>query len=154
MTRFWDKENKYLVGYLKEYKYWILEISFRQHTLGSVIIFCKRNIERITDLTKEEFSDLQEVMKEYGLERGVNDLKVYIMCEIPSNVILAEEEKMAIITMAPRSSIIARIIRNTFRAGGTLLPRRAMTPRAKAISVAAGIAQPFKAAGSPILIKA
>lgn len=34
---------------------------------------------------------VQEVMKEYGLERGVNGLQVYIMCEIPSNVILADE---------------------------------------------------------------
>ena len=30
-------------------------------------------------------------MKDYGLERGVHDLKVYLMCEIPSNVIEAEE---------------------------------------------------------------
>jgi pyruvate,water dikinase len=29
------------------------------------------------------------VMKENGLERGVDGLKVYVMCEIPSNVILA-----------------------------------------------------------------
>jgi pyruvate,water dikinase len=30
-------------------------------------------------------------MAEYGLVRGENGLKVYIMCEIPSNVILADE---------------------------------------------------------------
>ena len=30
-------------------------------------------------------------MKEFGLERGVNKLRVYLMCEIPSNIILAEE---------------------------------------------------------------
>ena len=28
---------------------------------------------------------------EFGLKRGENGLKVYLMCEIPSNVILAEE---------------------------------------------------------------
>ncbi len=31
------------------------------------------------------------VMAEHGLERGKNGLEVYVMCEIPSNVILAEE---------------------------------------------------------------
>jgi pyruvate,water dikinase len=31
------------------------------------------------------------VMAENGLERGVNGLQVYVMCEIPSNVILARE---------------------------------------------------------------
>jgi pyruvate,water dikinase len=32
-----------------------------------------------------------QVMKENGLERGVNGLEVYVMCEIPSNVVLADE---------------------------------------------------------------
>ena len=30
-------------------------------------------------------------MKQFGLERGVNGLKIYLMCEIPANVILADE---------------------------------------------------------------
>jgi pyruvate,water dikinase len=32
-----------------------------------------------------------EVMKQNGLERGRNGLKAFVMCEIPSNVILADE---------------------------------------------------------------
>jgi pyruvate,water dikinase len=32
-----------------------------------------------------------EEMEKHGLKRGVNDLQVYVMCEIPSNVILANE---------------------------------------------------------------
>jgi pyruvate,water dikinase len=32
-----------------------------------------------------------DVMAEYGLKRGENGLQVYVMCEIPSNVILASE---------------------------------------------------------------
>jgi len=32
-----------------------------------------------------------EIMKAYGLERGVNDLKVYVMAEIPANCLEAEE---------------------------------------------------------------
>ena len=41
--------------------------------------------------TPEECIQVQSVMKEFGLERGVNGLQVYIMCEVPSNVILADE---------------------------------------------------------------
>ena len=41
--------------------------------------------------TPEEMQKVLDVMKEYGLERGKDGLKVYIMCEIPANVILAEE---------------------------------------------------------------
>ena len=41
--------------------------------------------------TPEECTRVQAVMKENGLERGVHGLQVYIMCEIPSNVVLAEE---------------------------------------------------------------
>jgi pyruvate,water dikinase len=40
--------------------------------------------------TTEEFTNVIEVMKEFDLERK-DGLKVYIMCEVPSNVILAEE---------------------------------------------------------------
>ncbi len=39
----------------------------------------------------EECDKVQEVMKEYGLERGVNGLQLYLMAEIPSNFILAEQ---------------------------------------------------------------
>jgi len=38
----------------------------------------------------EEADRVLAVMREAGLERGRNGLKVYVMCEIPSNVILAE----------------------------------------------------------------
>jgi len=41
--------------------------------------------------TPEEGVRVQEIMAEEGLERGVNDLELYVMCEIPSNVVLAEE---------------------------------------------------------------
>ena len=41
--------------------------------------------------TPEEADRVLAVMKEAGLERGKAGLKVYVMCEIPSNVILAEE---------------------------------------------------------------
>ncbi len=41
--------------------------------------------------TIEEGKKVIKVMEEFGLKRGVNNLEVYVMCEIPSNVILAEE---------------------------------------------------------------
>ncbi|MFA5061940.1 MAG: phosphoenolpyruvate synthase [Patescibacteria group bacterium] len=41
--------------------------------------------------TVKEGKQVLKTMKEFGLERGKNGLKVYVMCEIPSNVILAKE---------------------------------------------------------------
>ena len=41
--------------------------------------------------TVEEGKKVLQVMKENNLEQGKNGLKVYAMCEIPSNVILADE---------------------------------------------------------------
>lgn len=32
-----------------------------------------------------------EVMKSHGLEQGINGLEIYMMCEIPSNVLLIDE---------------------------------------------------------------
>jgi pyruvate,water dikinase len=41
--------------------------------------------------TIEEGNKVIAVMKSTGLEQGVNDLEIYVMAEIPSNVILAEK---------------------------------------------------------------
>jgi pyruvate,water dikinase len=41
--------------------------------------------------TVEEGNKVIAVMKRYGLERGYNNLQIYVMAEIPSNVILAEK---------------------------------------------------------------
>lgn len=41
--------------------------------------------------TIEEGKKVLKVMDEFGLKRGENKLEVYVMCEIPSNVILASE---------------------------------------------------------------
>jgi pyruvate, water dikinase len=41
--------------------------------------------------TVEEGQKVLETMKGFGLERGKNGLEVYVMAEIPSNVILAED---------------------------------------------------------------
>jgi pyruvate,water dikinase len=41
--------------------------------------------------TVEEGRKVQQVMAEHGLRRGEHDLEIYVMCEIPSNVIAAPE---------------------------------------------------------------
>ena len=41
--------------------------------------------------TVEEGRQVLSEMEKYGLRRGANQLEVYVMCEIPSNVILANE---------------------------------------------------------------
>ena len=41
--------------------------------------------------TPEEGRKVIEIMKEYGLKQGENGLEVYVMCEIPSNVIIADQ---------------------------------------------------------------
>ena len=48
------------------------------------------------------------------------------------------------ITIAPKSSIIARAVKKTLREIGTLFPNRDNTPNENAISVADGIAHPFR----------
>lgn len=40
--------------------------------------------------TVEEADQVLKVMEEFGLKRGEHGLQVYVMCEIPSNVILAD----------------------------------------------------------------
>jgi len=41
--------------------------------------------------TVEEGMKVQEIMKSCGLKRGKDELQIYVMCEIPSNVLLADE---------------------------------------------------------------
>ena len=54
-------------------------------------------------------------------------------------------------TIAPRSSMIAKATKNTFNDMGTLFPSSDKTPIENAMSVADGIAQPFKVSGVPML---
>jgi pyruvate,water dikinase len=41
--------------------------------------------------TPEEVNELQTLMAKYELQRGQQQLKVYMMCELLSNIILAEQ---------------------------------------------------------------
>ena len=51
------------------------------------------------------------------------------------------------IIIAPRSSIIAKAVKNTFKDNGTLDPNNDKMPIEKAISVADGIAHPVNVSG-------
>ncbi|HHD92628.1 MAG TPA: hypothetical protein ENL06_03355 [Candidatus Portnoybacteria bacterium] len=65
MNRFWDKNNNYSGSTLKEYKFWALEVSYRQHTFGNFIVFCKRQgVEKISELNDEELLELKKVFQE------------------------------------------------------------------------------------------
>ena len=80
-SRYYSKE--YLKGFIMECK----AIKYARNNMGmdNIIImipFCR---------TPEECNKIINIMKENGLERGVNGLKIYLMCEIPSNVIEADK---------------------------------------------------------------
>ncbi|MBI4101576.1 MAG: phosphoenolpyruvate synthase [Candidatus Nealsonbacteria bacterium] len=55
---------------------------FGLSNIWAMVPFCR---------TPEEGKKVLEIMKEGGLEKGANGLKVIVMAEIPSNVILSEE---------------------------------------------------------------
>ena len=79
-SRYYDSE--YREGFLLE----VAAVRRVRETMGLtnlkvMIPFCR---------TPAEGARVLETMREGGLERGVNQLEVYVMAEIPSNVLLAE----------------------------------------------------------------
>ncbi|PIQ24560.1 phosphoenolpyruvate synthase [bacterium (Candidatus Blackallbacteria) CG17_big_fil_post_rev_8_21_14_2_50_48_46] len=56
------------------------EMGFKN--ISIMIPFCR---------TLDEADKIHEVLAENGLKRGLEELQVYMMCEVPSNVILAEK---------------------------------------------------------------
>jgi pyruvate, water dikinase len=55
---------------------------FGLNNIKLMIPFCR---------TVDEGKKVLDIMKQNGLVRGKNNLEIYVMCEIPSNVILADE---------------------------------------------------------------
>ena len=49
--------------WIKKFKYWNLHVCWFQHTLGTLGILLKRHIEKFSELTKEEFTELYEIIK-------------------------------------------------------------------------------------------
>ena len=80
-SRYYSDKYKEAFGLeCKSIKYLREEMGFENIIV--MIPFCR---------TVKELLLVLSIMKEYGLERGNNGLKIYIMCEIPSNVINASE---------------------------------------------------------------
>jgi pyruvate,water dikinase len=50
-----------------------------------------KNVVVMIPLNSRRAAKVMEVMKEYGLVRGENELELYLMAEIPSNILMAEE---------------------------------------------------------------
>jgi diadenosine tetraphosphate (Ap4A) HIT family hydrolase len=71
----WDTKNKYTQGLLKEYDHWALEVSYRQHTLGCYIIFAKRSVEKISELSTQEINELKDVMSE--IEKTLSKINIF-----------------------------------------------------------------------------
>ena len=77
----------YSIEYKKAFELECLAIQYARQNMNMdniivMIPFCR---------TPDECKNVLETMKEFGLERGVNNLQIYLMCEIPSNVIEADK---------------------------------------------------------------
>ncbi len=62
--RLWDPNQQYQQGFLKNYHYWSLEISYRQHTLGSFIIFSHAPLQLMSHMSSSQSRELPIVMHE------------------------------------------------------------------------------------------
>jgi pyruvate, water dikinase len=74
---------KYLAAFILECKALVkVRKEMGLKNLKIMVPFCR---------TVEEGKKVLKIMADNGLKRGVDGLEVYVMCEIPSNVILADE---------------------------------------------------------------
>lgn len=97
-TYFEPKEENPMIGWRGASRYYSEKY---RHAFGLECVAIKRVREEmgLTNVvvmipfcrTVSELQRVYEVMKEYGLVRGENGLEVYLMAEIPSNIILADQ---------------------------------------------------------------
>ena len=84
----WRGASRYYSDeYRKGFELECMAIKYARENMGMknivvMIPFCR---------TPTECVNVLDTMKSFGLQRGEHELKVYLMCEIPSNVIEAEE---------------------------------------------------------------
>ena len=70
MFRHYDPQDRYVGGVLKVYDHWVLEVSWRQHTLASFVIFFRRpGVRLLSELMDGEYLRLKEVMRD--MERAL-----------------------------------------------------------------------------------
>ncbi|MEM3088542.1 MAG: hypothetical protein QXP20_05465 [Candidatus Bathyarchaeia archaeon] len=76
IARIWDKLGRFPAGYVQSFAHWTFEISYRQHTLGSFIIFSNKYHESISELSEDEIKELPQVMRYIeNLYRRIPELK-------------------------------------------------------------------------------
>lgn len=80
-SRYYDPKFKNAFGLEVQAVKYVREIMGLTNVIP-MIPFCR---------TPEEGKQVLETMKEFGLEQGKENLKIYVMCEIPSNILLADE---------------------------------------------------------------
>ncbi len=95
---FEPKEENPMIGWRGASRYYAEEY---RHAFGLECLAIKRVREKmgLTNVvvmipfcrTVDELHRVYDVMKVYGLERGQRGLEVYLMAEIPSNILLADE---------------------------------------------------------------
>ncbi len=95
---FEPKEENPMIGWRGASRYYSEKY---RHAFGLECLAIKRVREKmgLTNVvvmipfcrTVKELHSVYEVMNQYGLERGQNGLEVYLMAEIPSNILLADE---------------------------------------------------------------
>jgi len=71
--RFYDPKGTYAGAVMRVYRSWILEVSWRQHTPGSFIVFCRREGVRLeSELDDAEFLELRDVRREIDSALRIN----------------------------------------------------------------------------------
>lgn len=83
----WRGASRYYTGYKEAFKLECLAIKKAREEFGL------KNIKIMIPMcrTLEEGKKVLKIMNENGLKRGKDNLEVYVMCELPSNVVLAEK---------------------------------------------------------------
>ncbi len=82
---------------IKDYLYWKLLISVRQHTLGSCFLVLKRHAWHLSQLSDAEILNFNKVIKEIE-----NALAKAFMAEHVNYFMLANQEKHASLHLIPR----------------------------------------------------
>lgn len=97
-NHFEPKEENPMIGWRGASRYYSesYEYAFGMECKAIKRVREKMGLDNVTIMipfcrTIEELQKVYAVMKKYGLERGKDGLKVYLMAELPSNILLAEE---------------------------------------------------------------